>query len=75
MWNNIKNFFAGFNWKALLLAWVAQWLFAFVFWGLFWSGLMGWSVPAILRMLVDFVVFIVAYVWAAQHFPLRRIYR
>ena len=75
MWNDIKNFFAGFNWKALLFAMVAQWLFAFAVWGWLFGALIGWYVPSLLRMVIDMGIFIVAYVWAAKHFPLRRIYR
>lgn len=75
MWNDIKNFLASINWMAILLATVAQWLFIFAVWGLFFSAILHWSVPSILRTLVDMGVFVVVYVWAARKFPMGRNYR
>jgi hypothetical protein len=72
MWNNIKNFIATTNWQGLLFAVVVQWAFTFLVWSQLFGSLIGWSVPGIIRMVVNLGVFMVAYVWFARRFPLRR---
>jgi hypothetical protein len=62
MWNDIKKFLAATNWKALVFAVVVQLTFTFLVWDLLFAHTIGWLVPYIIRMVVNLVVFIVAYV-------------
>jgi hypothetical protein len=70
MWNDIKKFFATTNWKALVFAAVAQWMFFVVVWCQLFHVIFSWGiVGTIIRAAVDVGVFIMAYVWFAERYP------